>query len=180
MNFLSSEVVFCPLLTDSLQSSLSNRLTTFSSFHCFLSYTTDTITLNSFQNSAHWAVVTHTAKADFGIFWVFWKIFGKLKPFFPKQPSKWPSNLQFGYFFRGLKSKSGYILGFSKKISDEHTYHFYIKSAPPPGQEVFRKCFHHVKEKKGNIVKECGVTDVESFQFFKLIFLSMCTRIYEN
>ena len=35
-------------------------------------------------------------------------------------------------FFRGLKSKSGYFLGFSKKISDEHTYHFYIKSAPPP------------------------------------------------
>ena len=34
-------------------------------------------------------------------------------------------------FFRGLKSKSGYFLGFSKNISDEHTYHFYIKSAPP-------------------------------------------------
>ena len=31
-------------------------------------------------------------------------------------------------FIRGLKSKSGYFLGFSKKISDEHTYHFYIKS----------------------------------------------------
>ena len=36
-------------------------------------------------------------------------------------------------FFRGLKSKSGYFLGFSKKISDELTYHFYIKTAPPPG-----------------------------------------------
>ena len=24
-------------------------------------------------------------------------------------------------FFRGLKSKSGYFLGFSKKVSDEHT-----------------------------------------------------------
>ena len=34
--------------------------------------------------------------------------------------------------FGGLKSKSGYFLGFSKKISDEHTYHFNIKS-PPPG-----------------------------------------------
>ena len=39
-------------------------------------------------------------------------------------------------FFRGLKSKSGYFLGFSKKISDEHTYHFYIKSTPaPPGDK---------------------------------------------
>ena len=35
-------------------------------------------------------------------------------------------------FFRGLKSKSGYFLGFSKKISDEHTYHFHIESAPLP------------------------------------------------
>ena len=33
-------------------------------------------------------------------------------------------------FFKGLKSKSEYFLGFSKKISDEHTYHFYIKSEP--------------------------------------------------
>ena len=31
--------------------------------------------------------------------------------------------------FRGLKSKSGYFLGFSKKISDEHAYHVNIKSA---------------------------------------------------
>ena len=34
-------------------------------------------------------------------------------------------------FFRSLKSKSEYFLGFSKKFSDEHTYHFYIKSDPP-------------------------------------------------
>ena len=34
---------------------------------------------------------------------------------------------QFGYF-RALKSE--YFLGFSKNVSDEHTYHFYIKSAP--------------------------------------------------
>ena len=32
--------------------------------------------------------------SDFGIFRVFWKIFGKWKQFSPKQPSK----LQFGYF----------------------------------------------------------------------------------
>ena len=66
-------------------------------------------------------------------FRVFWKILGKLKQFSPKQPSKRPLKLQFGYFFRGLKSKSGYFLGFSKKISDEHTYHFYIKRPPSPG-----------------------------------------------
>ena len=42
-----------------------------------------------------------------------------------------PKNCNLG-IFRGLKSKSGYFLGFSKKISNEHTYHFYIKSAPPP------------------------------------------------
>ena len=40
-----------------------------------------------------------------------------------------PKNCNLG-IFRGLKSKSGYFLGFSEKISDEHTYHFYIKSAP--------------------------------------------------
>ena len=33
--------------------------------------------------------------------------------------------------FRALKSE--YLLGFSRKVSEEHTYHFYIKSAPPPG-----------------------------------------------
>ena len=32
--------------------------------------------------------------------------------------------------FRALKSED--FLGFSKKVPDEHTYHFYIKS-PPPG-----------------------------------------------
>ena len=37
--------------------------------------------------------------------------------------------------------------------------------SPRHFQEVFRKCFHQMKENKGNIVKECG-TDVESFQFF--------------
>ena len=42
-----------------------------------------------------------------------------------------PQNCNLG-IFRGLKSKSGYFLGFSKNISDEHTYHFYIKSTPPP------------------------------------------------
>ena len=34
-------------------------------------------------------------------------------------------------FFRALKSKSEYFLGFSKQVSDEHTYHFYVKSASP-------------------------------------------------
>ena len=38
-------------------------------------------------------------------------------------------------------------------------------SQPMHFQEIFRKCFHNVKENKGNIVKECG-TDVESFQYF--------------
>ena len=38
-------------------------------------------------------------------------------------------------------------------------------SQPMDFQEVFRKCFHNVKENKGNIVKEYG-TDVEIFQFF--------------
>ena len=36
-----------------------------------------------------------------------------------------------------------------------------------------------MKENKGNIVKKCG-TDVESFESFLLVFLSMCTRAYEN
>ena len=33
--------------------------------------------------------------------------------------------------FRALKSKSEYFLGFFENVSYEHTYHFYIKSAPP-------------------------------------------------
>ena len=36
-------------------------------------------------------------------------------------------------FFMGLKTVSGCFLGFSKTISDEHTYHLYIKS--PPGYD---------------------------------------------
>ena len=35
-------------------------------------------------------------------------------------PQNSPKNCNLG-IFRGLKSKSGYFLGFSKKISDEHT-----------------------------------------------------------
>ena len=54
--------------------------------------------------------------------------FWKMEAIFPKTCS--PKNCNLG-IFRGLKSKSGYFLGFSKKIFDEHTYHFYIKSAPP-------------------------------------------------
>ena len=36
-------------------------------------------------------------------------------------------------------------------------------SQPMHFQEVFRKCFHHVKENKGNIVKECGTDVMISF-----------------
>ena len=53
-----------------------------------------------------------------------------------KFPKSFQYNLYFlGYcanslgIFRALKSE--YFLGFSKNVSDEHTYHFYIKSAPP-------------------------------------------------
>ena len=42
-------------------------------------------------------------------------------------------------FFRGLRPKSGDFLGFSKIISDEHTYHFYIKNPVPPGPEDQRE-----------------------------------------
>ena len=45
MNILLYKVVFCPLLADSLQPSLSNRLTTFSPFYYFLCYLTDIVTL---------------------------------------------------------------------------------------------------------------------------------------
>ena len=41
-----------------------------------------------------------------------------------------PKNCNLG-IFGGLKSKSGYFLGSSKKISDENTYYFYMKSASP-------------------------------------------------
>ena len=49
--------------------------------------------------------------------------------------------MQFGYFFRGLKSKSGYFLGFSKKISEEHTYHFNVKSPQPRAYKSALKIF---------------------------------------
>ena len=50
-------------------------------------------------------------------------------------------------------------------------------SQPTHFQEVFRKCFHHVKENKGNIVKECG-TDAESFQFFdQFSYPCVCIRM---
>ena len=62
MNILLYKVVFCPLLTDSLQSSLNNRLTTFSSFYYFFAFNRYSYT--SFENSAHSAVVTHAAKAE--------------------------------------------------------------------------------------------------------------------
>ena len=42
---------------------------------------------------------------------------------------------QFLYFVMALKSKSEHFLGFSKEVSDEHTCHFYINSAP--GDFVF-------------------------------------------
>ena len=45
-------------------------------------------------------------------FRVFWEIFGKLKPFFPKQPENGPKNCNLG-IFRRLRSKAGYFLGFS-------------------------------------------------------------------
>ena len=64
MNILLYKVVFCPPLTDSLQSSLSKRLTTFSSFYYFLRYPADIVMYTSFQNSAHIAVVTRAAKAE--------------------------------------------------------------------------------------------------------------------
>ena len=50
-----------------------------------------------------------------------------MEAIFPKTALK----IAIWVFFRGLKSKSGYFLGFSKIISNEHTYHFHIKS--PPG-----------------------------------------------
>ena len=55
-----------------------------------------------------------------------------MEAIFPKTALK----ISIWVFFIGLKSESGYFLGFSKKISDEHTYHLYIKSAPP-GQNTF-------------------------------------------
>ena len=48
-------------------------------------------------------------------------------------------------FFRTSRQLFGYFLGFSKNVSDEHTYHFCIKSSPPgilaftPGKSMRRK-----------------------------------------
>ena len=53
-----------------------------------------------------------------------------MEAIFPKIALKTALKIAILVFFRGLKSKSEYFLGFSKKISDEHAYHFYIKSEP--------------------------------------------------
>ena len=55
-----------------------------------------------------------------------------MEAIFPKTTLKTALKIAIWVFFRGLKSKFRYFLGFSKKIFDEHTYHFYIKS--PPGK----------------------------------------------
>ena len=68
-------------------------------------------------------------------FWGLLENFWKMEAIFPKTALK----IAICVFFRGLKSKSGYFLWFSKKISYEHTYHFYIKNAPPPGQKYVSK-----------------------------------------
>ena len=60
-----------------------------------------------------------------------------MEAIFPKTALK----IAIWVFFGGLKSKSGYFLGFSKKISDEHTYHFNIKS--PPGIWL-TNCIGHI------------------------------------
>ena len=54
--------------------------------------------------------------------------FREIEAIFPKTALKTALKIAIWVFFGGLKSKSGYFLGFSQKISDEHTYHFYIKS----------------------------------------------------
>ena len=64
MNILLYKVVVCPLVTDSLQSSLSDRLTTFSSFYYFLRYPTDIDALLFNIPRTCSAVVTHAAKAE--------------------------------------------------------------------------------------------------------------------
>ena len=53
----------------------------------------------------------------------------KTEAIFPETVLKTALKIAIWVFFRGLKSKSGYFLGFSKRNSDD-TYHFYIKSPP--------------------------------------------------
>ena len=66
--------------------------------------------------------------SDFGIFEGLLENVWKMEAIFPKTALK----IAIWVFLSVLKSKSGYFLGFSKKISDKHTNHFYIKS--PPGK----------------------------------------------
>ena len=46
--------------------------------------------------------------------------FRKIEAIFPKTALKTTLKIVIWVFFRGLKSKSGYFLGFSKKISNEN------------------------------------------------------------
>ena len=51
--------------------------------------------------------------------------FWKMEAIFPKTALK----IAIGYFLGVLNKNLGIFLGFSKKIVDDYTYHFYIKSA---------------------------------------------------
>ena len=58
--------------------------------------------------------------------------FRKIEAIFPKTAL----TIVIWVFFRGLKSKSGYFLGFSKKISNENVPITSTLRVPPPGRFV--------------------------------------------
>ena len=65
-----------------------------------------------------------------------------MEAIFPKIALK----IAISVFFRGLKSKSGYLFGFSKNIFDEHTYHFHIKVSQSKMNEHFSLQRRKIKE----------------------------------
>ena len=62
--------------------------------------------------------------------------FRKIEAIFPKTALKTALKIVIWVFFRGLKSKSGYFLGFSKKISNENIPITSTLRVPPPPRAI--------------------------------------------
>ena len=63
-------------------------------------------------------------------FWCFWVCSFSISSKNQKFPKTFSAKF---VFFRILHQQFGHFLGFTKNVSDEHTYHFCIKSSPSPG-----------------------------------------------
>ena len=74
----------------------------------------------------------------------FLKVFSKLEKLVRQTVIRLFKLTEFGYLL-GVKIKIWVFFRVFQKISDEHTYHFYIKSAPPPPPRSLTNCVQFLK-----------------------------------